>query len=71
VDTNHRLRRPDPFTPALISWCVPRALDAPGDLLILALADELGRGTIETVLAKDDMELGLEALQRMMDERGR
>jgi len=36
---------------------------------ILALADELGRGTIETVLAKDDMELGLEALQRMMGER--
>jgi len=29
---------------------------------ILALADELGRGTIEKVLAKDDMEVGLEFL---------
>ncbi len=37
---------------------------------ILALADELGRGTIETVLAKGDMELGLEMLQRMIDEPG-
>jgi len=33
---------------------------------ILALAEELGRGTIETVLAKDDVELGLEVLQRMV-----
>jgi len=38
---------------------------------ILALAEELGRGTIDTVLAKDDMELGLEALQWMMEERDR
>jgi len=38
---------------------------------ILALAEELGRGTIETVLAKDDMDLGLEMLQRMMGEQGR
>lgn len=36
---------------------------------ILALAEELGRGTIETVLATDDAELGLEMLRRMMDER--
>ncbi len=28
----------------------------------LALADELGRGTIEKMLAKDDMEVGLEFL---------
>ncbi len=38
---------------------------------ILALAEELGRGTIETVLAKDDRELGLEVLQRMMGEQER
>ncbi len=38
---------------------------------ILALANELGRGTIETVLAKDDAELGLEMLLRMMGEQGR
>lgn len=31
---------------------------------ILALADELARGTIETVLAKSDLELGIEALLR-------
>jgi len=34
---------------------------------ILTLADELGRGTIETVLAKDDRELGLETLTRMVE----
>jgi len=38
---------------------------------ILALAEELGRGTIERVLAKDDRELGLEVLQRMMGEQER
>ena len=38
---------------------------------ILALADELKQGTIETVLAKDDAELGLEMLRRMIDERDR
>jgi len=32
---------------------------------ILALADELGRGTIEKVLAKDDIEVGLEMLMRL------
>ncbi len=32
---------------------------------ILALAGELGRGTIEKVLAKDDMEMGLEMLLRL------
>ncbi|MEU7457562.1 hypothetical protein [Streptosporangium roseum] len=31
---------------------------------ILALADELAKGTIETVLAKSDLELGIEALLR-------
>jgi hypothetical protein len=31
---------------------------------VLALADELADGTIETVLAKSDAELGLEALTR-------
>jgi len=36
---------------------------------ILALADELGRGTIETVLATDDMELGLDVLRRMMGDQ--
>jgi len=36
---------------------------------ILALADELGRGTIESVLAKDDAEVGLEMLLCMMGER--
>ncbi|MGJ6968369.1 tyrosine-type recombinase/integrase [Streptosporangium sp. G11] len=30
---------------------------------ILALADELAKGTIETVLAKSDLELGIEALR--------
>jgi len=32
---------------------------------ILALADELAAGTIEKVLAKDDMEVGLEMLLRL------
>jgi len=36
---------------------------------ILALADELGRGTIERVLAKDDMEVGLEFLLGLARER--
>jgi len=36
---------------------------------ILALTDELGRGTIERVLATDDAELGLEVLRRMMGSR--
>ena len=31
---------------------------------ILALADELGRGTIERQLAKSDLEVGLEYLLR-------
>lgn len=31
---------------------------------ILALADELAKGTSETVLAKSDLELGIEALLR-------
>jgi len=30
---------------------------------ILALADELAQGTVETVLAKSDLELGIEALR--------
>jgi len=38
---------------------------------ILALADELGRGTIEKVMAKDDMELGLEFLLRLTREGDR
>lgn len=38
---------------------------------ILTLADELKRGTIETVLAKDDAALGLEMLRRMREERDR
>jgi len=38
---------------------------------ILALAAELGRGTIETVLATDDAELGPAMLRRLMDERER
>ncbi len=38
---------------------------------ILTLADELSRGTIETVLARDDAELGLEVLLRLMNEQGR
>ena len=33
---------------------------------ILALADELKKGTIERQLAKDDTELGLEALLRLL-----
>ncbi len=37
---------------------------------ILALADELGQDLVERVLAKDDGELGLEALLRMMGEQG-
>lgn len=32
---------------------------------ILDLAEELKYGTIEKVLAKDDLELGIEALKRM------
>ncbi len=32
---------------------------------ILALAEELAAGTIEKVLAKDDMEVGLEMLLRL------
>ena len=32
---------------------------------ILTLADQLGKGTIEKVLAKSDEELGLEALMKM------
>ncbi|ACZ89353.1 hypothetical protein [Streptosporangium roseum] len=32
--------------------------------MILAIADELAKGTIETVLAKSDLELGIEALLR-------
>ncbi len=36
---------------------------------ILALADELGRGTIEKMMAKDDMEVGLEMLTRLARER--
>lgn len=31
---------------------------------VLAVADELSRGTIDTVLAKSDLELGIEALMR-------
>ena len=33
---------------------------------VLAVADELSRGTIDTVLAKSDLELGIEALMRGM-----
>ena len=33
---------------------------------VLELADELAKGTIETVLAKSDEQLGMEFLQRMM-----
>jgi hypothetical protein len=33
---------------------------------VLALADELSKGTIEKVMAKSDAELGLEFLMRMM-----
>ena len=36
---------------------------------ILALAGELQQGTIERVLAKSDLELGIEALLRGMNER--
>ena len=36
---------------------------------ILALAEELQQGTIERVLAKSDLELGLEALLRMTKGR--
>jgi len=35
---------------------------------ILALADELGRGTIETMMAKSDVEVGLEMLMRLARE---
>ena len=35
---------------------------------ILALAEELKKGTIESQLAKDDMEIGLEALLRHLAE---
>jgi len=38
---------------------------------IVALADELGRGTIESVLATDDAELGLEMLVRHLGEQER
>jgi hypothetical protein len=34
---------------------------------VLKLADELGKGTIDTILAKSDEELGLEYLLRMME----
>jgi hypothetical protein len=33
---------------------------------VLAVADGLSRGTIDTVLAKSDLELGIEALMRRM-----
>jgi hypothetical protein len=33
---------------------------------VLSVADELCRGTIDTVLAKSDLELGIEALMRGM-----
>jgi hypothetical protein len=36
---------------------------------ILALAEELQQGTIERVLAKSDLELGIEALLRITDRR--
>ena len=36
---------------------------------ILALAEELQQGTIERVLAKSDLELGIEALLRMKNGR--
>jgi len=36
---------------------------------ILALAEELQQGTLERVLAKSDLELGLEALLRMTKGR--
>jgi len=36
---------------------------------ILALAEELQQGTIERVLAKSDLELGLEAFMRMTNGR--
>ena len=36
---------------------------------ILELAEELQRGTIERVLAKSDLELGIEALLRMTNRR--
>ncbi|MCK7580084.1 MAG: hypothetical protein MZV65_33375 [Chromatiales bacterium] len=36
---------------------------------ILALAEELQQGTIERVLAKSDLELGLEALLRVTNRR--
>ncbi|GAA0388715.1 hypothetical protein Acor_75410 [Acrocarpospora corrugata] len=36
---------------------------------ILALADELAAGTIETVMAKSDLELGIEAVLRGLGPR--
>ena len=36
---------------------------------ILALAEELGRGTIEQMMAKSDLEVGLEMLTRLARER--
>ena len=36
---------------------------------ILELAEELQQGTLERVLAKSDLELGIEALRRMTNER--
>jgi signal transduction histidine kinase len=36
---------------------------------ILQLAEELQQGTIERVLAKSDLELGMETLLRMTDPR--
>jgi len=38
---------------------------------ILALADDLGRGTIEKMMAKSDLEVGLEMLTRQARERDR
>jgi N-methylhydantoinase B/oxoprolinase/acetone carboxylase alpha subunit len=38
---------------------------------ILALADELGRGTIEKMMAKSDGEVGLEMLMRLARESER
>jgi signal transduction histidine kinase len=36
---------------------------------ILELAEELKQGTLERVLAKSDLELGIEALRRMTNKR--
>ena len=35
---------------------------------VLAVAEELSHGTIETVLAKSDLELGIEALARGLQD---